>query len=136
MSILVGKDTKLIVQGLTGSAGSFHAGQCMDYGTQVVGGVTPGRGGTTWQNPSGKGSAPVFDTVREAKEKTGANASVVFVPPPFAALQNWNETHGEKDESLAIDGKVMRNAIDEQGYQTHIMSAIGHQTKNCYTQKK
>ncbi|MCK8600831.1 Druantia anti-phage system protein DruA [Desulfoferrobacter suflitae] len=52
------------------------------------------------------------------------------------ALQNWNKTHGEKDESLAIDGKVMRNAIDEQGYQTHIMSAIGHQTKNCYTQKK
>ena len=52
------------------------------------------------------------------------------------ALKNWNEAHGEKDESLAIDGKVMRNAIDEQGYQTHIMSAIGHQTKNCYTQKK
>jgi hypothetical protein len=52
------------------------------------------------------------------------------------ALQKWNETYGEKDESLAIDGKVMCNAIDEQGYQTHIMSAIGHQTKSCYTQKK
>ena len=85
MSILVNKDTKLIVQGLTGSAGSFHAGQCMDYGTQLVGGVTPGRGGQTWQNPSGKGEAPVFDTVAEAVAKTGANASVVFVPPPFAA---------------------------------------------------
>ena len=85
MSILVDSNTKLIVQGITGSAGTFHAGQCQDYGTQVVAGVTPGRGGQSWQNPSGKGEAPVFDTVREAKEKTGANASVVFVPPPFAA---------------------------------------------------
>ncbi len=85
MSILVDKDTKVIVQGLTGSAGTFHAGQCQDYGTQIVAGAVPGKGGETWQNPSGKGSAPVFDTVREAKEKTGANASLVFVPPPFAA---------------------------------------------------
>lgn len=85
MSILVNKDTKLIVQGITGSAGTFHAGQCQDYGTQLVGGVTPGRGGSVWKNPSGKGEAPVFDTVRDAVEKTGANASVVFVPPPFAA---------------------------------------------------
>ncbi len=85
MSILVNKDTKVIVQGITGSAGTFHAGQCQDYGTQIVAGVTPGRGGQTWENPSGKGTAPVFDTVREAKEKTGANCSLVFVPPPFAA---------------------------------------------------
>ncbi|MAQ18593.1 MAG: succinate--CoA ligase subunit alpha [Sandaracinus sp.] len=85
MSILVDKNTKLIVQGITGSAGTFHAGQCQDYGTQLVAGVTPGRGGQTWQNPSGKGSAPVYDTVREAKEKTDCNASVIFVPPPFAA---------------------------------------------------
>jgi len=85
MSILVDKNTKLIVQGLTGKAGSFHAGQCMDYGTTVVGGVTPGRGGEVWENPSGKGSAPIFNTVAEAREATGANASVVFVPPPFAA---------------------------------------------------
>ena len=84
MSILVDKNTKLIVQGITGSAGTFHAGQCQDYGTQLVAGVTPGRGGQTWQNPSGKGSAPVYDTVREAKEKTDCNASVIFVPPPFA----------------------------------------------------
>lgn len=84
MSILVNKDTKLIVQGLTGKTGSFHAGQCMDYGTQVVAGVTPGRGGQTWENASGSGSAPIFNTVREAVEATGANASVVFVPPPFA----------------------------------------------------
>jgi succinyl-CoA synthetase alpha subunit len=84
MSILVNKDTKLIVQGLTGKTGSFHAGQCMDYGTQVVAGVTPGRGGQTWENAGGSGSAPIFNTVREAVEATGANASVVFVPPPFA----------------------------------------------------
>ncbi len=85
MSILVDHNTKLIVQGLTGSAGSFHAGQCQDYGTQIVAGAVPGKGGQTWENPSGKGSAPVFNTVREAREATGANASVVFVPPPFAA---------------------------------------------------
>lgn len=85
MAIFVNNDTKLIVQGITGSAGSFHAGQCMDYGTNIVGGVTPGRGGQTWENPSGKGSAPVFDTVADSVRETGANTSVVFVPPPFAA---------------------------------------------------
>jgi len=85
MSILVDENTKVIVQGITGSAGTFHAGQCQDYGTQIVAGAVPGKGGQTWNNPSGKGSCPVFDTVREAREKTGANASVVFVPPPFAA---------------------------------------------------
>ncbi|MEM9070739.1 MAG: succinate--CoA ligase subunit alpha [Myxococcota bacterium] len=85
MSILVNKDTKVIVQGITGSAGTFHAGQCQDYGTQIVAGVTPGRGGQNWENPSGKGGAPVYDTVREAREKTGANCSLIFVPPPFAA---------------------------------------------------
>lgn len=84
MGILVNKDSKVIVQGITGSAGTFHAGKCMDYGTKIVGGVTPGRGGQTWENPSGKGSAPVYDTVREAVQKTGATVSVVFVPPPFA----------------------------------------------------
>ncbi|MCB9624891.1 MAG: succinate--CoA ligase subunit alpha [Polyangiales bacterium] len=102
MSILVGKDTKLIVQGITGSAGTFHAGQCQDYGTNVVGGVTPGRGGSTWQNPSGKGSAPVFDTVREAKEKTGANASVIFVPPPFAADAILEAIDAELDLAVVI----------------------------------
>jgi succinyl-CoA synthetase alpha subunit len=80
VSVLVGKNTKLIVQGITGSAGSFHAKQCMEYGTQVVGGVTPGRGGETFE-----GKVPVFDTVKQAVAKTGANASVIFVPPPGAA---------------------------------------------------
>ncbi|MCH8540568.1 MAG: succinate--CoA ligase subunit alpha [Opitutales bacterium] len=80
MSILVNKDTRVMVQGLTGKAGSFHASQCLDYGTQVVAGVTPGRGGSTWEN-----KVPVFDSVKEAAKQTGANASVIFVPPPFAA---------------------------------------------------
>ncbi len=80
MSILVGADTRLMVQGITGSAGSFHAKQCMDYGTNIVAGVTPGKGGQKFEN-----KVPIFDTVEEAVKATGANASVVFVPPPFAA---------------------------------------------------
>ncbi len=79
MSILVNKDTKVIVQGITGSAGTFHARGCRDYGTQVVGGVTPGKGGTTLDQ------IPVFNTVQEARSATGADASLIFVPAPFAA---------------------------------------------------
>jgi succinyl-CoA synthetase alpha subunit len=79
MSILVNKETRLIVQGLTGREGSFHAQQMIEYGTKIVGGVTPGKGGTKHLD------VPVFDTVAEAASQTGANASVVFVPPPFAA---------------------------------------------------
>jgi succinyl-CoA synthetase alpha subunit len=79
MAVLVGKQTKLIVQGLTGSAGTFHAKQMRDYGTQVVGGVTPGKGGLVHEG------FPVFDTVADAVKKTGANATVIYVPPPGAA---------------------------------------------------
>jgi succinyl-CoA synthetase alpha subunit len=79
MSVLVGKDTKLIVQGITGSAGTFHAKQMRDYGTTVVGGVTPGKGGSVHEGFA------VFDTVAEAVKKTGANATVIYVPPPGAA---------------------------------------------------
>src|SRR5437867_10219425 len=79
MSVLVDKNTRLIVQGITGREGSFHAQQAVKYGTNVVGGVTPGKGGTPHEG------IPVFNTVEEARQKTGANASVVFVPPPFAA---------------------------------------------------
>ena len=89
MSIIVDKNTKIIVQGLTGKTGSFHTEQALAYhGTQMVAGVTPGKGGTTWQGGLADGSTislPVFDTVAEAKEATGANASAVYVPPPFAA---------------------------------------------------
>jgi succinyl-CoA synthetase alpha subunit len=87
MSILVGKNTKLIVQGITGGAGSFHAKQMIEYGTRVVAGVTPTRGGETFVHnaPSGTVKVPVFDTVSQAAKATGANATVIFVPPPGAA---------------------------------------------------
>jgi succinyl-CoA synthetase alpha subunit len=79
MSVLIDKSTRLIVQGLTGREGTFHAKQAAAYGTTVVGGVTPGKGGTTHE------TWPIFDTVHDAVKATGANASVIFVPPPFAA---------------------------------------------------
>jgi succinyl-CoA synthetase alpha subunit len=79
MAVLVGKQTKLIVQGITGSAGTFHAKQMREYGTDVVGGVTPGKGGLVHEG------FPVFDTVADAVKKTGANATVIYVPPPGAA---------------------------------------------------
>ncbi|MFT3789457.1 MAG: succinate--CoA ligase subunit alpha [Tepidisphaeraceae bacterium] len=80
MSILVDKNTKVICQGITGSAGAFHTKGCLDYGTQMVGGTTPGKGGQIDEN-----GLPVFNTVEEAVKKTGANATMIFVPPPFAA---------------------------------------------------
>src|ERR1700675_4804481 len=79
MSIWVGRETRLLVQGLTGREGTFHALASRDYGTQVVAGVTPGKGGTTHEG------IPVFNTVADAVTATGANASMIFVPPPFAA---------------------------------------------------
>lgn len=79
MSILINKDTKVIVQGFTGKEGSFHAEQCLAYGTKIVGGVTPGKGGSTHLNK------PIFNTVKEAVANTGATVSMVFVPPAFVA---------------------------------------------------
>jgi succinyl-CoA synthetase alpha subunit len=80
MSILVDKNTRLLVQGITGKAGGFHAKQCLEYGTNVVAGVTPGRGGETWET-----KVPVFNTSAEARAATGCNATMIFVPAPGAA---------------------------------------------------
>jgi succinyl-CoA synthetase alpha subunit len=80
MAIWVGKDTRVLVQGITGSQGSFHAQQMIEYGTRIVGGVTPGKGGARFAE-----TVPIFDTVSDAREKTGANATVIYVPAPFAA---------------------------------------------------
>ena len=80
MSVFIDKDTRLIVQGITGRDGSFHAKQMMEYGTNVVAGVTPGKGGQKFEN-----SVPVFNTVEDAVKETGANTTVIYVPPPFAA---------------------------------------------------
>jgi succinyl-CoA synthetase alpha subunit len=79
VSIFINRDTKLVVQGITGRDGSFHTRQMMEYGTQVVAGVTPGKGGQTFEG------VPIFDTVEQAVQETGANTSVIYVPPPFAA---------------------------------------------------
>ena len=80
MSVLVDKNTRLVVQGITGKSGAFHTRNCMEYGTNVVAGVTPGRGGETFDD-----KVPVFDTVHEARRETGCNATMIFVPPEFAA---------------------------------------------------
>ena len=80
MSIFIDKNTRLLIQGITGRDGSFHAKQMIEYGTQVVGGITPGKGGQKFED-----KVPIFNTVAEAVRKTGANATVIYVPPPFAA---------------------------------------------------
>src|ERR1700759_5540994 len=96
MAILVDKDTRVIVQGLTGREGTFHAKASAAYGTKIVGGVTPGKGGTTHE------TWPIFNTVREAAEKTGAKATVIFVPPPFAADAIMEAADAEIDLIVCI----------------------------------
>ncbi len=96
MSVLINKDTKVITQGMTGKTGTFHTEQALAYGTKMVAGVTPGRGGETHIG------LPVFDTVWEAKEATGATASVVYVPPPFAADSILEAIDAEIELIIAI----------------------------------
>ena len=96
MSILIDRSTRVIVQGLTGREGTFHAKACAEYGTKIVGGVTPGKGGTTHEG------WPVFNTVQEAVDKTGADASMVFVPPAFAADAIMEAADAEVELIVAI----------------------------------
>lgn len=96
MAILINKNTKVICQGFTGSQGTFHSEQALAYGTKMVGGVTPGKGGTTHIG------LPVFNTVKEAKAATGCNASVVFVPPPFAADSIMEAVDADLDLVICI----------------------------------
>ncbi|RME14975.1 MAG: succinate--CoA ligase subunit alpha [Bdellovibrio sp.] len=96
MSILIDKNTKVLCQGFTGANGTFHSEQAIKYGTQMVGGVTPGKGGTTHLG------LPVFDTVKECVEKTGATASVIYVPPPFAADAIMEAVDAELDLVICI----------------------------------
>lgn len=96
MSILINKDTKVICQGMTGAQGTFHTEQAIAYGTKMVGGISPGKGGSQHLG------LPIFDTVRQAVEKTGANASVIYVPPPFAADAIMEAVEAELDLVVCI----------------------------------
>jgi succinyl-CoA synthetase alpha subunit len=96
MAIFADKETKLLVQGITGREGQFHTRQCIEYGTNVVAGVTPGKGGQTMDN------VPVFNSVREAVQETGANCSMIFVPPAFAAKAIMEAIDGDVDLIVAI----------------------------------
>lgn len=96
MAILINKDTRVITQGITGAQGSFHTEQSIAYGSKFVGGVTPGKGGTSHLN------LPVFNTVKEAKKQTGANVSMVFVPPPFAADSIMEAVDADLDLVICI----------------------------------
>jgi succinyl-CoA synthetase alpha subunit len=101
MAIFIDSDTKLVVQGITGRDGSFHTTQMIEYGTQVVAGVTPGKGGQSFEGPGGK-NVPIFNCMDEAVEKTGANTSVIYVPPAFASSAIMEAVDSGVDLVVAI----------------------------------
>ena len=103
MSVLVDKNTRLVVQGITGKEGTFHTKQMVEYGTNVVGGVTPGKGGTTHEG------IPVFNTVADAVKEAGANASVIYVPPAFAATRSWKRRTREFRSLFASPKEFQRS---------------------------
>ena len=118
MSILVNKDSKVVVQGITGSEGTFHATQMLEYGTNIVAGVTPGKGGQTAID----GRVPVYNSVEEAKIEAGANTSIIFVPPPFAAEAVIEASYADMDlivcitEGIPVQDMVkVKRVIDENG---------------------
>jgi len=111
MAILIDKNTRVICQGLTGSQGSFHSEQCLAYGTKMVGGVTPGKGGTKHIG------LPVFNTVKEAKKETGCNVSMIFVPPPFAADSILEAVDADLDLVICItEGIPVQDMIKVKKY--------------------
>lgn len=113
MSILVNKNTKVITQGMTGKAGSFHTKACKEYGTQMVAGVGPGKGGQVFEG------IPLFNTVKEAKEKTGANASVIYVPAPFAADAIMEAVDADLDLVICItEGVPVLDMLKVQSFMT------------------
>lgn len=123
MSILVSKDTRLVVQGITGKTGTFHTQQCMEYGTNVVAGVTPGKGGQFWEK-----NVPVCNTMKEAIKQYGANASVIYVPPAFAADSILEAIEAEIPLVVCItegipvrDMAEVRNHIDNQKTKTRLI---------------
>lgn len=124
MSILVNKNTKVIVQGFTGKEGTFHAQQCMEYGTQVVGGVTPGKGGQTHLD------RPVFNTVKDAVDSTGATVSLIFVPPAFVADAVMEAADGGIELAVTItEGTPVRDMMVAKSYASKVgMKLIG---PNC-----
>jgi len=121
MSVLVDKNTRLVVQGITGSAGAFHTRQCIEYGTNVVAGVTPGKGGQKFDN-----KVPVFDTVWEAKQQTNCNVSMIFVPAPFAADSILEAVDADLDLVVCITEGIpvmdmMRVKAEMRGKRTRLI---------------